>query len=339
MHHERNTEDVSTADGRLGQRCVIGVELTGRGQRAVLASVDGTFLESAHVVGIGHDASEAIETTFRLIETVWATPAGQQAFVVGIGVSFGGPVDVQRGVTIRSHRTLGFESFPIVGVLEDRYRKPAIVENSSRASGLGEYVRGAGRGARDMVYVHLGSGVGGALVINGILHHGVSQTSGEIGHMVVSTSLSDAPICSCGKPGHLEAYASERAVLERMRVELDENATRSELAHWLASPGITLGRIFASTQSDIHAARIVEETGRVTGIAAANLVTALNPDAVVIGGIVAETGPELISLVRTRIRQFAFDDAARRLTVSAAQLGADAGMHGALVLAADLGET
>lgn len=318
---------------------MIGVELTGRGQRAVLASIDGTFLESAHVVGVSRDASEAIESTFRLIETVWTSDIGQRSSVVGIGVSFGGPVDVERGVTIRSHRTVGFDAFPIVGVLEDRYRLPAVVENSSRASGLGEYVRGAGRGARDMVYVHLGSGVGGAIIINGELHHGISQTSGEIGHMVVSTTPGSAPICSCGKPGHLEAYASESSVLERMRLELDANATRGALAQWLASPGITLQRIFESARTDVHAGAIVEETGRVIGIAAANLVTALNPDAVVIGGIVAESGPDLVSLVRTRIRQYAFDAAARRLTVSGAQLGSDAGMHGALVLAGGIGET
>ncbi|MGH9173394.1 MAG: ROK family protein, partial [Vicinamibacterales bacterium] len=245
--------------------------------------------------------------------------------------AFGGPVDVDRGVTIRSHRVSGFEQFPLVGVIEDRFGIRTIVENDARAAAFGEFTLGAGRGARDMVYLHLGYGVGGGVIVAGALQHGASMTAGELGHMIVSANGHDGPRCSCGKPGHLEAYASEPAMIERMRLRLAP-ATPDVKAGWLASPGITVRRVFESVDNDQHARAVVDDTVQVIGLALANLVTALNPDAVVIGGYVAEAGPSMIAAIRAKIRQYAFDPAARRVTVAAAQLGADAGITGAVAL-------
>ena len=93
-------------------------------------------------------------------------------------------------------------------------------------------------------------------------------------------------------------------------------------------------RIFEEYDSDEQARSVIEETVQVIGLAAANLVTALNPDAVILGGHVTEAGPGLPALVRSKIRQYGFDAAARHVTVAPAQLGADAGVIGATVLAA-----
>jgi glucokinase len=155
------------------------------------------------------------------------------------------------------------------------------------------------------------------------------MTAGELGHMVVST---DGPRCSCGKPGHLEAYASESAIIERMRTRVLQQGTH-EASCWLASPGITIKRIFESYESDETARAVVDETVQVIGLAGANLVTALNPDAFVLGGYVTEAGPSLTAAVRAKIRQYAFDAAAHRVSVTRAQLGPDAGVRGAVELA------
>jgi glucokinase len=215
-------------------------------------------------------------------------------------------------------------------VIEERFSARTCLENDARAAALGEFTYGAGRGSRNMVYLHLGSGVGGGIIVDGRLHHGVTMTSGELGHMVVSAN---GPRCSCGKPGHLEAYASESAIVERMRLQL-AGARAETTAKWLASHGVTLKRIFEEYDTDEHAHGVIDETVQVIGLAAANLVTALNPDAVILGGHVTEVGPGLPALVRSKIRQYGFDAAARHVTVAPAQLGADAGVIGATVLAA-----
>jgi glucokinase len=324
---------VSSSDGqRSDSALAIAVEIGGRGHRVALANADGRIIDSAHAIGHGPNAAVTVDTICGLIESIMGRRNVDDAIVQGIGVAFGGPVDANRGITQRSHRVPGFEHFPLAGVLEDRFGIRTVLENDARAAALGEFTLGAGRGARDMVYLHLGFGVGGALVLDGHLQHGASMTAGEIGHMVVSANGHDGPRCSCGKPGHLEAFASEPSIIERMRLHLI-SADPDVKADWLASPGITVRRIFDSVENDEHAEAVVNETVQVIGLALANLVTALNPDAVVIGGYVAETGPAMTAAIRAKIRQYAFDAAARRVTVAAAQLGADAGLVGAVVLA------
>ncbi|HUG13754.1 MAG TPA: ROK family protein [Thermomicrobiales bacterium] len=321
------------SDERLSdQAFAIGVEIGGRGQRVVIATRDGHIIESVAAIGHQSTASGTVETVCDLVEQVISKRHIPWKLIIGIGIAFGGPVDSHRGVTIRSHRMPGFEQLPLVGVFEDRFGARTVLENDARAAALGEFTSGAGRGARDMVYFHLGVGVGGGIVLGGVLQHGASMTSGEIGHMVVSADGHDGPRCSCGKPGHLEAYASESAIIARMRDRLAIAAPEAT-ARWLASPGVSVARIFETASEDEDARAVVNETIQVIGLAAANLVTALNPDAVVVGGSVAEAGTALTSGIRAKIRQYAFDAAARRVTVASAQLGADAPLIGAVVLA------
>lgn len=307
----------------------IGIEIGGRGLRAVLASPDGHVIDTARGIDREQTATGLVETACGLVEQVLHRKQIAMSQVSGIGVAFGGPVDVRRGVTIRSHRFPGFEGFPLAGVLEDRFEVRTVIENDARAAALGEYTHGAGRGSRDMVYLHLGRGVGGGIILGGMLLHGTSMTAGELGHMVVSAN---GPQCSCGKPGHLEAYASEPAIIARMRERLSDASAEAK-ATWLSSSGITVRRVFERYDVDDDARAVVDETVQVIGLAGANLVTALNPDAFVIGGYVTEMGPAITAAVRSKIRQYAFDAAAHRVVVASAQKGSDAGITGAVVLA------
>jgi glucokinase len=328
MQERRSPPVPSVQEDQSDESLAIAVEIGGRGQRVVLATARGEIVDSAQ--SIAHDAGAfgTVEIACGLIDQVLARRRNPAIVPVGIGIAFGGPVDAGRGITIRSHRIDGFEQFPLVGVFEERFGLRTVIENDARAAAVGEYTFGAGRGSRDMVYLHLGHGVGGGIILSGRLQHGSSMTSGELGHMVVAA---DGPRCSCGKPGHLEAYASESAIVSRMRARLAET-TEARALTWLDGPGITTRRIFERYSTDEDARFIVDETVQVIGLAAANLVTALNPDAVVIGGYVAENAVELTSAIRAKIRQYAFDAAARRVTVAAGDLGSDAALIGAIVL-------
>lgn len=182
-----------------------------------------------------------------------------------------------------------------------------------------------------MIYLQLGIGIGGAIIVDGHVVHGSTMTAGELGHMSVST---DGPRCSCGKPGHLEAYASEVAIVERMRERLSD-ASPTTTATWLASPGITLKRIFEAYGQDDSATEVIDETARVVGLALANLVTALNSDTVVLGGYALDIGTPFVAAVRAKIRQYAFESAARRVNVAASVRANDAAVIGAIALALD----
>jgi len=316
----------SHADDRLP---VIGVEIGGRGLRVVLADASDDIRDTERAIDSAMTAHATVDTACTLIDQILSRRNLSYADISGIGIAFGGPVDVRRGITLRSHRIEGFEQFPLVGVMEEHFGVPVVLENDARAAAFGEYTHGAGRGARDMVYVHLGRGVGGAVIIRGTLLHGSAMTAGEIGHMVVTT---DGPRCSCGKPGHLEAYASEPAIISRITSRVNQ-AGPEERATWLSSPGVTLQRVFERYGDDEIARDVIDETIQVIGLAGANLVTALNPDAFVIGGYVALAGPRLTAGIRAKIRQYAVDPAAQRVLVAPSQLGTDAGVIGAVVLA------
>jgi glucokinase len=307
----------------------IGAEIGSRGLRAVLGTPTGQIVDSIHAIDNSENAISTVDGITQLIEQLLDRRRLTTDDVHGIGIAFGGPVDTHRGLIIRSHRTPGFDNFPMAGIVEERFGIPVCVENDARAGAIGEFRFGSGRGSRNMIFLQLGIGIGGGIIVDGKIVHGSSMTAGELGHMAVST---DGPRCSCGKPGHLEAYASEPAIVERMRSRLT-GASPTTTASWLASPGVTVRRIFAAYSVDDDATAIVDETVQVVGLALANLVTALNSDTVVLGGYALDIGAPFVSAVRAKIRQYAFESAARRVNVAPSDLGSDAAVIGAISMA------
>lgn len=318
---------VPKAPGSGESPFAIGVEIGTRGLRVALYRSDGSFVDSLHAIGPLSTANQTVDTLFDLIDNLTQRHPEVVGYLQGIGIAFGGPVDTHRGITIASPRILGFEDFPLAGVIEDRYQLPVLVENDARAAALGEYEHGAGRGANSMIYMQLGIGVGGGVIIDGRLHHGSAMTAGEFGHMPVTA---DGPRCSCGKPGHLEAYVSETALLERLRDRLLHDPY--EAAEWAAIEHLHVADVFGRTHESPIAADVASEAIKMIGLALANLVTALSFDSVVIGGYATSLGPSFVASVRARIRQYAFDAPGRRVSVATAQLGQQGALIGATSL-------
>ncbi|HET7037928.1 MAG TPA: ROK family protein, partial [Thermomicrobiaceae bacterium] len=124
-------------------------------------------------------ASVALQIVRGLIDQACLHAGVALEQVARIGVAFGGPVDVDRGLTLLSHRAPGFDDFPIVNLLEEQLQIPVLLDNSARAATMGEAWYGAARGAKDVIYVHLGTGVGGGFIVDGRLVQGTSGTAGE----------------------------------------------------------------------------------------------------------------------------------------------------------------
>lgn len=311
-------------------RNVIGIEIAGRGQRVAVADSGGHILAQAQSVDPAAPAASVVETVKALVDQACASAGVELERISGIGIAFGGPVDADRGLTLLSHRAAGYENFPLVNLIEEFAAVPIVLENDARAAALGEATYGAARGCADVVYVHLGTGVGGGIIVDGRLVHGASGTAGEIGHMVVS---SGGPICSCGKPGHLEAYAAAPSIISRFRERLREvppDSTRP----WSDPTTITVRAVFEQAAAGDDAAQeVVTETIRVLGVAVANLITVLNPAAVIVGGSVAEVGSRLMDPLGAQLRQFSYPASVRRLRLSAAEFRSDSALLGAVALA------
>lgn len=265
-----------------------------------------------------------MDQLFNLVEQLYDHPAARGWTVETAGVAFGGPVDAGRGVTIDGLRSTGFQSYPLGGLLEERFGIPVALENDARAAAFGEYRFGAGRGSHGMIYMQLGIGVGGGILLDGRLLRGAGMTAGEFGHMPMTAT---GPRCSCGKPGHLEAFVSELAIIARAQDALDDLTTAVS-----QSDNLTIEDVFAADAVPEIAA-IASEATQMIGMAIVSLATALSCDTVVLGGYAGRVGTGFIGGIRARVRQYSLESALRRLIISPAQLGADAALLGASALA------
>jgi glucokinase len=326
----QQNESRELSGGCSGTR-VLGIEISGRGQRVVVSDDSGKILGQAHAIDSSAPATTVLDTVEGLIDEACHRANVSSQELSAVGIAFGGPVDADRGITLLSHRAPGFENFPLVHLIEEHLGVPTIMENDARAAALGESRFGAARGSRDVVYIHLGTGVGAGIIVDGEFVRGPSNTAGEIGHMMIAP---DGPICSCGKPGHLEAYASGPSILSRFRQAVREDSVEQAILMAEDERTLTVRSIFAESERGEGVARtIVSETVQVLGIAVANLITVLSPGVVVFGGYVSEAGTVLIDPLMARVRQYSYPAAARRARITRSYLGADANVIGAAALA------
>ncbi|WP_421379823.1 ROK family glucokinase [Bacillus salacetis] len=247
----------------------------------------------------------------------------------GIGMGAPGPVDMSSGI-IYEAVNLGWEkNTPLKDLLEVETGLPCVIDNDANCAALGEMWKGAGNGAKDIVAVTLGTGVGGGVITNGDIVHGSRGAAGEIGHITVM------PVggfrCNCGKTGCLETVASATGVVRLAVKALEESEEQSVLRSELEANGtISAKEIFdAAREGDALAVSTVDQLSFYLGLAVANLGNALNPDKIVLGGGVSKAGEVLLTPVNKYFKSFAFPTVSASTAISIATLGNDAGVIGA----------
>lgn len=247
--------------------------------------------------------------------------------LVGIGIGAPGPVNFANG-SIEVAVNLGWEKFPIKDILEVETSLPVVVDNDANIAAIGEMWKGAGDGAKDLLCVTLGTGVGGGVIANGEIVQGVNGAAGEIGH-ITSIPEGGAP-CNCGKTGCLETIASATGIVRLTMEELTETDKPSELRTVLEQNGqVTSKDVFDAARSkDELAMHVVDRVAFHLGLALANSANALNPEKIVLGGGVSRAGEVLLAPVRDYFKRFAFPRVAQGAELAIATLGNDAGIIG-----------
>jgi glucokinase len=298
---------------------LIGMDVGGTNTSGGLAFQDGKL---ATVIRRRTDRSGGPAAGMNLIAEIiaeLARQAEQQGSAVSrIGIGFGGPVDHERGVVLLSHHVRGWEGIPLRDALEHRFRTPVVMDNDANAGTLGEWKFGAGQGVNDLIYVNIGTGIGGGIIAGGRLVRGTQNLAGEIGHTVV---VRDGPLCTCGKRGCLEACASGDAIGRRAGEAFGRLMSGKEL-------------FILAAENDPIARRILDETLEDLAQGIGTAVSLLNPAAVILGGGLSEA-PESLFLnpLRTAIPRYCLSEAAQTLRIEAARLRYDAGVMGAVALA------
>lgn len=312
-------------------RWTVGVDFGGTNVKVGLVAPTGRVaaaeaLASREISRPGRFVEAVSEAVGRLARSVGERPGGLR----GVGVGVPGPVDVRRGVVEFLVNVPGWRRVPLRRWLERRLGCRCAVDNDANLAALGEFALGAGRGARSLVCLTLGTGVGGGLILDGSLVHGAGGSAGEVGHMVIDPR---GPRCGCGARGCLEAHVGTAAILRMGRRAL--RGGRGPLRRLTREAGGRLTPALISRAAhlgDERARRIWTAFGRWLGIGVANLTNLLNPDRVVLAGGVAGAWPLFYPSLIGTVRAQALAPAVRPLRIVRARLGTRAGIVGAAVL-------
>ena len=348
----------------------IGVDFGGTNIKVGCVTPRGRVVRSLVLPTRAHATPQTfLNGVERAIDRLCAALNIRRSQVRGVGVGVPGLVDGRRGVIYRLVNVPGgWEGVALRRLLERRLRCPCAIENDVNVVALGEWRFGAGRGTRHSVYVTLGTGVGGGLVVDGALVRGITGAAGEIGHTGVQLngprdmrsmsgtespkSLRDfwGPKCACGRRGCLEAFVGTAGIVRRARQTIragrvpahaalrgrpDSGRSGSQLARLAVLHG---GRLTpklvseAARAGDRAAMDIWREVGDSLGAALANVVNLLSPERIVIGGGVAGAWPWFRGRLRATVRELAFAVPANACQIVRAQLGDDAGIIGGAIL-------
>jgi glucokinase len=316
-----------------GGQVLLGIEIGGAKLQAALGRGDGILIHRERLTVDPGAGREGICRQLEFLLPPLIATAGNE--LAGIGIGFGGPVDATAGRIVISHQVEGWKDFPIADWIARRVGKPAVLGNDSDLAGWGEALFGAGRGKSPVVYMNIGSGIGGAIVLEGRLYAGQGCGSAEIGH---TRFLSPSHFSHDHEPSPAPRTKSEDAIsigpsLEEVAAgfALDRAAVRA------------LGRAEARAFDLVQAVRegvpaAVAEWNRALAAwstAIANAITLLCPRVFVLGGGVSMVGDLLFDALRREVEARVFAPFRGKYELLPAALGEEVVLHGALKLARD----
>jgi glucokinase len=282
--------------------------------------------------GPSHFVKIAGETFERLL-----VEAGVEKRAIGaVGIGAPGWVDHQRGIVHELTNIPDWRDFPLARKIEETLGLSVFVDNDANVMAVGEMLYGAGRGYKNFICLTLGTGVGGAIIIDGAIHRGANGLAGEVGHMSIDTQGRQ---CACGALGCLENYVGNRSIVARALELMGESPTggSGSIIYEMAGgdpANITTKTIAdAAAKGDAVALEVWRETGRRLGSAMAGLINLLDPECFVVGGGVAKAGPVLFDRMKEAMASLAMNKLGRSTPILEAELGEHAGLIGAATFA------
>jgi glucokinase len=305
-------------DGSL----ILGIDIGGTKCAASLGRANGELLGRKSLLTRSGDRSpeQILIELATLARELVAEAGASQRDIRGVGVSCGGPLDTRTGIVYAPPNLPAWVAVPVRTILQSQLGLPVWVENDANATALAEWLFGAGRGARNLIFITMGTGVGGGIVLDGRLFRGTNDLAGELGHQTI---LIDGPLCGCGKRGCLEALASGPSIARLARESLMYGRHKRVLALAGGRPSdITAEHVVvAAREGDPFAVGILAEAGNYMGLGIANLIQILNPEIVILGTIAVHAGDLILEPIRRAIGQYAWARSSEVCRVVPAELG------------------
>jgi glucokinase len=305
----------------------IGVDVGGTKIAAGIVNSEGEILDEVRYP-TPQSPEKLVEAIVRAVSGV-----GDGSEVGGVCLAVPGLILAQENRVVYSPNLRAVEGIPLKDELEPKIGLPLTIENDNNAAAWGEFRFGAGSEADHLVFVGLGTGIGGGVITHGLLMRGALGSGGELGHVTIQAT---GPRCACGNRGCLEALASGTAIRRR--------------AHEFAAehPDSALGRLAVrrrvlgedvtelAREGDEVALSVLEEAGRWLGVGLAGFVNVFNPEVVAVGGGAIEAGELILKATRREVMLRARAPSRDLVEVKAATLGPKSGVLGAAALARDV---
>jgi glucokinase len=311
------------------EKWIMAVDLGGTTTKLAIVNLYGEILYKWEIpTDISENGKNITVDIAKAIDTKLEELGEPKSKLLGIGMGAPGPVNDANGA-IYEAVNLGWKDYPLKDLLEVETALPAFIDNDANIAALGEMWKGAGNGSRDLVCVTLGTGVGGGVIANGSLVHGVSGAAGEIGHITVVTENGAA--CNCGNYGCLETVASATGIVRLAKEALAQNNGTSMLHEKVSNnKSISAKDIFDCAAAGDQLSRdVLDKVSSYLGLALANAANALNPEKIILGGGVSQAGDPLLNPVRDWFSRYAFKRVRESTEIDIATLGNDAGVIGA----------
>jgi len=310
---------------------VIGVELEGRSITVAVTDLEINIINKLTEEIKNSDESLVANKIINLAQQVIEKSRVKLEKIIGMGVGATGLIDTERGI-IRQAVNLNWKDVPLKDLIEKKFDGiPIYIDNIANVAVLGEKSAGAGKEAKNLIYIRIGTGISAGIIFNRTIYEGSNGNAGEIGHMTIEPN---GPRCKCGNRGCLEVLASGSAIAKRAITEI--LGGRDTLIEKLTNGSIEeiTAKIVAEAakKGDKLSLEIWEETGEYLGIAIANLINIYNPEIIIIGGSVAQAGGLLFEPIKRTVKKRALPGPAKIVKIVPTKLEENVSIIGAASL-------
>ena len=304
---------------------LIGIEFSGSKLRAATVNNDG-------VIGERREAQLQAEGLVAQVAQLVSDLRQNEKNIEAVGLAIPGLVNRQTDRVVASRDLPGIVHENIHAELMAATGLRFELENDANAAAYGEFKIGAGRGSRNLFYITIGEGIGGAIILDGKLWTGASGFAGEVGHITIDTEGSE---CECGNTGCLETVASAPNIVRRANERLNRDST-SSLSRLAMNKNFTADDMAREAkEGDDFSLMMIERTGKYIGTGVASIINLLNIERIVLGGGVMQAGDLILNPIIQEAKRRAFQPCFEATQILVAALGADAATIGAAMLARD----
>jgi len=309
----------------MEKKYVVGVDLGGTKIYTALVNLKGEIIEEITVKTEAEKGEKVVlDNLLKTIDKVLENVNKEEVRAIGIGSP--GPLDLEKGLIVYTPN-LPFKNFELVKPIKERYNIPTYLDNDANVATLSEFMFGAGKGSKNMVFVTVSTGVGGGAILNGNIYRGSTANALEIGH---TTVMKGGPRCGCGNTGCVESVASGTAIMKRAKEALDSKVETS-LRNY---DDVTAREVFLEAErGDRVSQDILNDALSYLGIGIANIANSFDPDKIVIGGGVSEAGKIVFDKIDEEMQRRCLTNIYDHCKVEKALLGGKAGVLGAAALA------